>query len=297
MRVAVTGSSGLIGTALVARLRARGHEPLPIVRHAPGDGELGWDPASGRLDAAGLVGVDAVVNLAGPGIGDHRWTKAYKRELREARIAATSLLAGTLATMDDGPRVLVSGSAVGFYGVSEGATFDESSPPGDDFLAVLCRDWEAATAPAADAGVRVATIRTGLVLAPHGGALAKLLPLFRLGLGGRFGNGRQWQSWITVDDHVDATIHVIEGSLGGPVNLTAPAPVRNAEFTSTLARVLDRPALLPIPKFGPSIVVGRELAEALLYSGQRVLPRVLEADGYEFGHAELEPALRAVLGR
>jgi uncharacterized protein len=297
MDVGVTGSSGLIGTALVARLHERGHRPVPIVRRAPVDGEIGWDPEQGRLDPADLAPLDAVVHLAGPSIGGHRWTAAYKRELRAARVGGTSLVARTLATMEPGPEVLVSASAIGYYGTSADATFDESSPAGDDFLAGLCRDWEAAAQPAVDAGVRVATIRSGVVLSPGGGALARLLPLFRLGLGGRFGSGRQWQSWISIDDHVDAVVHILEGALRGPVNLTAPTPVRNAEFTSTLAAVLHRPAVLPIPHFGPSLVVGRELTDTLLYQGQRVLPRALEADGFRFGHGELEAALRAILRR
>ena len=297
MRVAITGSSGLIGTALAARLREIGHVPVPVVRRLPKAGEIGWDPTGGRLDRAALAGVDAVVNLAGAGIGDHRWTDEYKNEIRESRIAATSLLATTLASMDDGPRVLVSGSAVGYYGTSDETTFDETSPPGDDFLAGVCADWEAAARPAADAGVRVATIRTGVVLAAQGGALAKLARLFRLGLGGRFGHGRQWFSWITIDDHVGAVVHILDGSLDGPVNLTAPAPVRNAELTETLGRVLHRPTVLTVPRFGPATLLGGDRADALLYTGQRVVPGALEADGYRFAHPELETALRAVLGR
>ena len=297
MRVAITGSSGLIGTALAARLREAGHTPVPVVRRLPKTGEIGWDPAGGRLDRAALAGVDAVVNLTGAGIGDHRWTDEYKNEIRESRIAATSLLATTLASMDGGPRILVSGSAVGYYGASDETTFDETSPPGDDFLAGVCADWEAAARPAADAGVRVTTIRTGVVLAARGGALAKLVRLFRLGLGGRFGSGRQWFSWITIDDHVGAVVHILDGSLDGPVNLTAPAPVRNAELTETLGRVLHRPTVLTVPRLGPATLLGGDRADALLYTGQRVLPRVLEADGYRFAHAELEAALRAVLGR
>jgi uncharacterized protein (TIGR01777 family) len=297
MRIAITGSSGLIGTALTARLRQIGHVSVPVVRRRPKANEIGWDPAGGRLDRAALTGVDAVVNLTGAGLGDHRWTDDYKREIRESRVAATTLLATTLASMEGGPRILVSGSAVGYYGTSDETTFDETSPPGDDFLARVCADWEAATQPAADAGLRVVTIRTGVVLASEGGALAKLLPLFRFGLGGRFGNGRQWFSWITLDDHVGAVVHALERTLHGPVNLTAPAPVRNAELTETLGRVLHRPTLLTVPRLGPATILGGDRADALLYTGQRVVPRVLEADGYRFAHPELEAALRAVLGR
>lgn len=297
MRVAVSGSNGLIGTALVARLQQRGDDPVRIVRSQPAGTDVLLDQAAGTLDAGRLAGVDAVVNLAGPSIGDHRWTDEYKRTLRDARVDGTSLIASAIAGMDDGPRTLLSGSAVGYYGTSEDATFDESSPAGDDFLARLAADWERAATPAADAGIRVAYLRTGIVLSEGGGALAKMLPLFKFGLGGRFGKGRQWQSWITLDDHVAAMLHLLDGELEGPVDLTAPEPVRNAEFTSTLAAVLHRPAILPIPKFGPALLYGSELVTALLYEGQRVLPRALEADGFAFQHGELEPALRAVLGR
>ena len=297
MRVAITGSSGLIGSALKAELTARGHDPIAIVRGDPAPGEIPWDPATGTLESGRLVGVDAVVNLAGPSIADHRWTSSYKRELRDARIAATRLVAETIARTTGGPRVLVSASGVNYYGESDTATFDETSPAGDGFLAQLCVDWEASTAAASDAGVRVATIRTGLVLSADGGALAKMRPLFRLGLGGRFGSGRQWQSWIAIDDHVAAMIHLLEGAASGPVNLVAPIPVTNREFTATLGRVLGRPAVIPIPKFGPALVFGRELVDTLLFRGQRVLPAALVADGFEFRFRTLEPALRAILGR
>ena len=297
MRVAITGSTGLIGTALVAGLRTRGHEPIRVVRSAPSGSDIRWDPANGELDANQLVGIDAVVNLAGPGIGDHRWTDSYKRELLGARVAATTLISQAVASITGGPGTLVSASGVNFYGEDDAATFDETSPPGDGFLANLCAAWESSTAAAAAAGVRVATIRTGMVLAARGGALGKLLPLFRFGLGGRFGSGRQWQSWISIDDHVAATIHILEGDVAGPANLTAPNPVTNAEFTKTLGGVLRRPAVLRVPKIGPIALFGRELVDTLLYSGQRVVPAVLQASGFEFSHPELEPALRAVLHR
>ncbi len=297
MRVAITGSSGLIGTALIDALTSRGHEAIRIVRTPPTGTEIGWDPAARSIDRARLVGVDAVVNLAGPGIGDHRWTAAYKRELRDTRIKATTLVADTLATTDGGPRALISASGVNYYGENDTATFDEWSPPGHGFLAGLCVDWEASTAAAKEAGIRVATIRTGIVLSSDGGALAKMLPLFKLGLGGRFGSGRQWQSWISIHDHVAAIIHLVEGTMAGPVNCTAPNPVTNREFTATLGRVLKRPAVLPVPKFGPAMLFGWELVDTLLYSGQRVVPKALVAGGFEFEHATLESALRAVLGR
>ena len=267
-KVAITGSSGLIGTALIDALNARGHEAIRIVRTRPTGNEIAWDPASGSIDRARLIGVDAVVNLAGPGIGDHRWTAKYKRELRDTRINATKLIAETLAMTDGGPRTLISASGVNYYGESDTATFDEWSPPGAGFLARLCVDWEGSTAAAKHAGVRVATMRTGIVLSSHGGALAKMLPLFKLGFGGRFGSGRQWQSWISIDDHVASIIHLIEGSMSGPVNSTSPSPVTNREFTATLGHVLKRPAVLPVPRSGPALLFGRELVDTLLYSGQ-----------------------------
>lgn len=297
MKVAITGSSGLIGTALGQALGRGGHQAVAVVRTAPEPGEIGWDPAAGTIDAAGLADVDAVVNLAGPGIGDRRWTKEYKRELRDARVKATTLIATTMAAADNGPRILVSASGVDYYPADSNVTFDESAAPGDGFLAQLCVDWEASTAAAAAAGHRVAIIRTGTVLAAEGGALARMLPLFKLGLGGRFGSGRQWQSWISIDDHVAAIVHLLEGDASGPVNSVAPNPVTNRELTATLGDVLNRPTLLPIPKFAPSLVFGGELVDALLYSGRRVAPTVLEADGFEFRHPTLEVALRAVLKR
>lgn len=297
MKVAITGSSGLIGTALIEALNGRGDEAIRVVRTEPTGTEIAWDPAAGTIDRARLVGVDAVVNLAGPGIGDHRWTATYKRELRDTRIKATKLIADALATTEGGPHTLMSASGVNYYGEHESATFDEWSPPGDGFLASLCVDWEASTAAAKEAGVRVATIRTGIVLSSDGGALAKMLPLFKLGLGGRFGSGRQWQSWISIDDHVAAIMYLLEGTMSGPVNSTAPNPVTNREFAATLGRVLKRPAVVRVPKFGPAMLFGWELVDTLLYSGQRVVPRALSVDGFEFRHETLESALRAVLGR
>jgi uncharacterized protein (TIGR01777 family) len=293
----VTGSSGLIGTALVDDLRAGGHRVRPLVRRPPeGPDEVRWDPAAGTIDRAGLEGAAAVVNLAGPGIGDRRWSDDRKRELRDARVRGTELLATTLSSLDEPPSVLVSGSAVGIYGDRGDEVLTEASETGDDFLASLCVDWEAATAPAAEAGIRVACIRTGIVLAPGGGALAKLLPLFRLGLGGRMGSGRQWWSWITLDDVVAAIRHLVDGSLSGPVNVTAPTPVTNRELTEALGRVLHRPTFLPVPGFGPKLLIGGEAAETFLYASQRAEPAALLADGFTFGQTEVDDGLRAVLG-
>ncbi|HEX9259986.1 MAG TPA: TIGR01777 family oxidoreductase [Acidimicrobiales bacterium] len=295
MEVLVTGSSGLIGSALVSELRARGHGIRRLVRRPAGVGEVMWDPKAGTIDAAGIEGVNAVVHLAGAGIGDHRWTESYKAEIRESRAVATELLARTLAGLDHKPEVLLSGSAVGIYGNRADEPLTEASPPGDGFLADVCIAWEAATAPASDAGIRVAHLRTGVVLSTKGGALRKQLPLFKAFLGGRFGKGTQWQSWISIVDEVGAIVHLLAADVHGPVNLTAPEPVTNKEFTRVLGTVLQRPAPLPIPRFGPSLVLGTELATNLLYEGQRVLPEALETSGYPFVHPKLEAALRALL--
>ncbi len=298
MNVLVSGSSGLIGTALIETLRAHGHETLRLVRRDPQAGEVRWDPTSGVVDTAKITasgGIDAAVNLAGAGIGDHRWTDEYKREILDSRVRTTDLLARTLAALDQKPSVFVSGSAIGIYGNRGDEELTEESETGSDFLADVCRQWEGATAPASAAGIPVVHIRTGIVLSAKGGALRKQLPLFRFGLGGRFGNGRQWQSWISIDDEVGAIVHLLSHPLAGAVNLTSPNAVTNTEFTQTLARVLKRPALLPIPKFGPSLLLGSELAESLLYSSQQVRPTVLLAAGYQFVHPDLEGALRALL--
>jgi uncharacterized protein (TIGR01777 family) len=300
MRIGVTGSTGLIGTALCTHLSTGGHTVCPIVRREPqaGSTEINWDPANGVIDRASIAGLDAVVHLAGAGIGDRRWSDSYKRVLLDSRVDGTTLLANTLAELgSDGPRVLISSSAIGFYGDRGDEIIDESSDQGTGFLADICRDWEASTAPAEVAGVRVVHIRTGIVLSRHGGALKKMLPLFKLALGGRFGSGRQWMSWITIDDEVRAIAHLLTSAVTGPVNLTAPAPVRNADFTKTLGQVLHRPTMLPVPSFGPKLVLGSELAKALLLDGQRVQPNVLLNDGFDFADSELETALRSVLDR
>ena len=297
MHVVVTGSSGLIGTALVKKLSADGHEVTRLVRRTPRPGEARWNPDDGTIETAKLEGANAVVHLAGAGIGEHRWTDDYKRELVDSRIRSTELLASTIASLDRKPTVLLSGSAIGYYGARGDEDLDESSSSGTGFLADLCVRWEAATAAAEAAGIRVAHLRTGIVLSPTGGALAKQLPLFKFGLGGKFGNGRQWQSWITLNDEVGAIIHLLSGDVRGPVNLTAPNPTTQSEFTRTLGRVLHRPTFMPIPSFGPKLLLGGELADALLFTGQKVLPRVLTASGYTFHHDTLEPALRSLLDR
>jgi len=299
LTVAVSGSSGLIGSALLERLRQDGHTVLPMVRRPAKDGEIHYDPQNGVLDPESLVGVDAVVHLAGAGIGDRRWTDRYRREILESRTLSTSLIAEAMASVASrgGPRVLLSGSAIGFYGATGDEELNERSTAGDGFLADVCRAWEAATSPAEDAGVRVVHLRTGIVLSPRGGALKKLLPLFRFGLGGRMGSGRQWQSWISLDDEVGAIVFLLTADISGAVNLTAPAPVTNAEFTKVLASTLSRPALVPVPSFGPKLLLGGELADALLFTGQRVLPERLTDAGYSFEHPTLSEALGTLLQR
>lgn len=299
MRVAVTGSTGFVGRALLRGLLTAGHEPVRVVRSAPSDSieSVTWDPEQGRLDPGDLSGIDAVIHLAGESIGRRRWSEAQKRRIRDSRTGSTALLAETMAAMPDRPGVLISASAVGFYGSRGDEVLDETSAPGDDFLASVCRDWEAAADPARAAGIRVVHPRIGVVLGPSGGALGNLLPLFRLGLGGRIGDGRQWVSWITLPDLAAALVWLLGADVEGPANLTAPAPVTNLELTRTLGRVLRRPARLPAPKPALWARLGRELAEALLYSSTRALPEVLKRQGFAFAHPELEPALRAVLQR
>jgi uncharacterized protein (TIGR01777 family) len=297
MNIVISGASGLIGTALVARLRSKGHTVTTLVRREARQGELSWDPARGVLDAAALEGTDAVIHLSGAGIGDKRWTPSYKREILESRTATTSLLARTISSLNHKPSVFLSGSAIGIYGPRNDEQLDESSSHGNGFLVDVCQQWEAAAKPAVDAGVRTVLLRTGIVLTPKGGALKKLLLAFRIGAGGRFGNGKQWQSWITLDDEIGAIEHLLTANVSGPVNLTAPSPVTNAEFTTVLAKVLRRPAILPIPSFGPKILLGGELADALLFTGQRVMPKALLASGYEFAHPTLDIGLRALLNK
>ena len=268
---------------------------MSFVRRQPGSHEIRWDPEAGLLDPGELDRLDAVVHLAGAGIGSRRWSDSHKRRIRDSRVLGTTLLANAIAASGV-PRTLLSGSAIGFYGDSE-ELVDENSRPGTDFLAGVAKEWEAATRAAEAAGVRVVHLRTGIVLSATGGALKKMLPLFKLGLGGRFGNGRQWMSWISIDDEVGAIAHLLTSDIAGPVNLTAPEPVRNAEFAKTLGSVLRRPSAVPVPEFGPKLVLGEEMARSLLFGGQRVDPAMLRADGYKFRHAHLEEALRALLGR
>ncbi|MFD7493411.1 TIGR01777 family oxidoreductase [Streptomyces sp. NPDC059832] len=294
-RIAVTGASGLIGAALVRSLRADGHEVVRLVRHPARAGdEVEWDPGRGYVDVAGLVGCDAVVHLAGAGVGDHRWTAAYKREIRDSRVRGTAAVAEAVASLDVPPKVLLSGSAIGYYGDTGDRAVDESAPAGEGFLPSVCVEWEAATAAAQEAGVRTVHARTGLVVGREGGAWGRLFPLFRAGLGGRLGNGRQYWSFIALHDEVAALRHILDTeSLSGPVNLTGPDPVTNSEVTAAMGRVLHRPTLFTAPAPALRIALG-DFAEDVLAS-QRVLPGRLLDSGFVFAFPGIDGAIRAAL--
>lgn len=297
MRIAVTGSSGLIGSALLARLAAGGHDPVPMVRGPRDDPASLWDPADQWVREGALDGVDAVVHLAGAGIADKRWSAARKRELTESRIGSTRLLVEHMRALPSPPRVLISASAVGYYGDRGDETLTEDSAAGEGYLAELCAAWEAEARRAEQFGVRAVQIRTaGSVLARDGGALAKMMLPFRLGLGGRLASGRQWFTWITLEDEVRAIEHLLHaGSLSGPVNVMAPEPVTNAEFTRAFARQLRRPAFMPVPAFALRLLFGELADQAILASG-RAVPERLIASGFEFSHPDLDLGLAAVLG-
>jgi uncharacterized protein len=297
VRVLVTGSSGFIGSALTGSLERRGDTVVRLRRSGTGGQAPTWDPDAGTISAGAFDGVDAVVHLAGEGIAEKKWTPAQKRRILDSRVQGTALLARSLAELPVKPAVVVSGSAIGYYGDRGDEVLDEASPGGDDFLAGVCRQWEAAARPAADARIRLVTIRTGIVLDPRGGVLKRLLTPFRLGFGGRVGSGRQWMSWITLDDTIGAIVHALDhDTLRGPANLTAPNPVTNAELTKTLGNVVHRPTLLPTPLLPLKLLYGSELVASLLVGGQRVLPRRLVDDGYVHAQTDLGSALRAMLG-
>ena len=298
MRVLITGSTGLVGSVLVPFLSAKGHQVVRMVRSATGrEQEVAWDPANNQIDAGRLEGLDGVVHLAGENIAARRWNEEQKARIRDSRVQVTLLLSQTLARLERPPRVLVSASAIGYYGDRADSWSTETSGSGNDFLAEVCREWEEAAAPAAQAGIRVVHPRFGVILSPNGGALAKMLTPFRLGLGGRIGSGRQWISWIAIDDAVGAIYHALTtDSLRGPVNTVAPNPVTNRDFTKSLGRVLHRPTIFPMPAFMARLAFG-EMADALLLASARVEPRVLLDSQYHFLHEGLEPALRHLLGK
>jgi uncharacterized protein len=289
-RVAVTGASGLIGTALVGHLRSEGHTVQRFVRRpAKAPDEISWDPITGNVDLAALEGVNAVIHLAGAGVGDKRWTKKYRAEILNSRLLGTTAIANAVSKVN--PSVFISASAIGWYGESGNRAVSESDRSGDDFLAVVCREWEGAADLAGD--VRTVKIRTGLVLDPTGGALGRMLPLFRLGVGGKLGNGKQWWSWITMHDHVRAICHLMESKISGPVNLTSPNPVTNQEFTAALARAMHRPALFPAPAFALKLALGGFSTEIL--GSKKVMPEALTNDGFTFDYPHVSKALEVLV--
>jgi uncharacterized protein (TIGR01777 family) len=288
--IAIAGSSGLIGSALVSALRAADHRVVRIVRRAPSNGdELHWNPDSGEFDPAGLEGVDAVINLCGVNVGEKRWSGAFKQSLRDSRIGPTDVISAAVA--DAGVPVLINASAVGYYGDTRGRVVDETASAGTGFLARLCVDWESAALTAEDAGARVVLARSGLVLSPGGGVLARLRPLFNLGLGGRIGSGRQYMPWISLEDEIRGLLFAINNdNLSGPVNFTGPAPVTNSEFTAALGRALNRPTPMLVPGFALRTLLG-EFADEGLLDGQRAIPAALERAGFLFHHNTIGEAL------
>ncbi len=300
--VLITGASGLIGSQLVAAFEAEGHRVLRAVRrNAQNDQELSWDPTAGTIDRNKLEGIagglDAVVHLAGANIAGKRWTKAYKQLLIDSRVDGTTLIAETIANLNLKPKVFACASAIGYYGNRGNDELDEATACGDSYLPELCMQWERSCQAARDAGIRTANMRFGVVLSPKGGALQKMLTPFKLGAGGILGNGRQFFSWISLDDAVRAIQFVTDNdSLSGPVNLVSPNPVTNHEFTKTLGRVLSRPTVLPMPAFAARLLFG-DMADPLLLASARVVPSALTEAGFSYHHAQLEPALRHLLGR
>ena len=298
--IVIAGASGLVGQALSAALEQDGHAVRHLVRRPvrDADAEIEWQPAEGRIDAEELNGVDVVINLCGENIAEGRWNAAYKQRLRSSRIDSTSLLARTIATLPHKPRVLCSASAIGFYGVRGEEPLDESSPPGDGFLADLCQDWERANEPAWEAGIRIVQLRIGVVLSAEGGALKKLIGPFRAGLGGVLGSGKQFMSWIALADLVDAIRFVIDNdAIHGAVNVTAPNPATNWQFTKTLGKALGRPTLLPVPAFALRMLVGGQMADEMLLGGAKIYPHKLQEAGFMFSYSTIEAAVDAALER
>lgn len=289
-RIAITGASGLIGTALVGYLKSQGHTVQRLVRRAAvSSEEITWDPNVGTVDLDALAGVDAVIHLAGAGVGDKRWTKKYKSEILNSRLLGTTTIAKAVAIVK--PQVFISASAIGWYGESGNRAVVESDRVGDDFLAVVCREWESAADLAGD--VRTVKLRTGLVLDPTGGALGKMLPIFRFGLGGKLSNGKQWWSWITLHDQIRAIAFLLENKVSGPVNMTSPNPVTNSEFTAGLARAMHRPALFPVPAIALKIVLGGFSSEVL--GSKKVMPQALTEAGFTFDYPHISSALEKLV--
>ena len=298
MNVLITGSSGFIGSALSARLRAEGHGVVRLVRRepAPGSGEARWDPESGYIDDAALEEIDGVVHLAGENIANRRWNDAQKARIRDSRTRGTTLLANALARTSPTPRCLVSASAVGYYGDRGAESLAETEPPGADFIAQATAEWEMASQPAADAGIRVAVMRLGMVFDSSGGPLKRMLPPFRMGLGGRLGSGRQYMSWLSLEDAVGAFVHALRAdTLSGPVNVCVPQPVTNADFTRALGKALGRPAFFAVPRFALRIALG-EMADAVVFSTNMSSAKLVES-GFEFRHTDIEATLREMLSR
>lgn len=296
MKIAVTGTHGLIGSELVRALIQEGHSVLRLVRNEPYDGnEVKWDPEKKEMDLAGLEGVDGVVHLAGEGIATGRWTEAKKNRIRESRVAGTQLIAESLTELKKMPKIFISASAIGYYGNRGSEILNEKSPCGKGFLAEVCEAWEAATGAAIDQGIRVVHLRTGIVLSPRGGALAKMLPPFKMGVGGPLGNGKQYMSWIALDDVVGIiNFALTDPHLKGPVNVVSPNPVTNRDFTKTLGKTLSRPTVFPMPAFAARLLFG-EMADALLLSSARAMPDKLTTAGYKFKYVSLAEALRHLL--
>ncbi|MDG1845342.1 MAG: TIGR01777 family oxidoreductase [Acidimicrobiales bacterium] len=293
MIIAVTGSSGMIGSALCKSLESSGHEVIRISRNP--DDEIFWNPADGVIDEKSLDGVNAVIHLAGENIASRRWSNKQKSLIYESRVKGTQLLAKTLATLPSPPEVLLSGSAIGFYGDCGDTPVDETSPQGGGFLASVCADWENATKPAEDAGIRVVHLRTGIVLDPFNGMLEKVLPLFKLGLGGRLGKGNQYWSWIGLEDEIRLITWLLSEEISGPVNLTAPEPVTNAVFTKALGSTLRKPTVFSVPRFGPRLLIGQELAKELIFTSTRAIPRVAQTNGFQFNLPQIDSGLKKIL--
>ena len=296
MNVLISGATGMIGSALIPELQAAGHRVTRLTRSPEGDEDVRWEPATGEVDAPRLEGYDAAVHLAGESIAEGRWTAQKKRRIMESRRQGTRLLAETIADLSEPPEVMVSASAVGYYGDRGDEVLREDSGPGSDFLAEVCLVWEAAADPARRAGIRVVHPRFGIVLSPKGGALGRTLPIFKLGGGGRIGSGHQWWSWVALDDVVGAIVHALEGdSVEGPANVGSPNPLTNAQYTRVLGKVLNRPTVFPLPAPAARLALG-EVADALLLASQRMEPARLNETGYEFRYPELEVTLRHLLG-